>query len=234
MLGTVPPNAPLSTLAWKYDLILCDIWGVVHNGAAVFPEAAAALMQFRELGGSVILISNASRLGTSVTSHLAELHDADLAISSGAFDNVDRPEAMMPLLLDMHAMSLVLLCANPDVSTELNGCRVQCSGALGELYGKLGGTVIYAGKPQAPIYRRALAVASELRGVPVPHDRVLAIGDSLSTDIAVAAANGFASLFVWGGIRREELGPDPTRGALTQLFIETTIIPTAVACQLIW
>jgi HAD superfamily hydrolase (TIGR01459 family) len=286
MIDTVPRTTRLSTLAWKYDLILCDIWGVVHNGAAVFPEAAAALMQFRQRGGSVILISNASRLGTSVTSTLEELkmplatydalitsgditrdliairpgcavfdigpgdarrileglkvrftamHDADLAISSGAFDNVDyRPEDMMPLLLDMHAMNLVLLCANPDVTTELNGCRVQCSGALAELYGKLGGTVTYAGKPQAPIYRRALAVASELRGVPVPHDRILVIGDSLSTDIAGAAANGFASLFVWGGIHREELGPDPTRSALTQLFSETTIIPTAVTRQLIW
>ena len=242
MLGTVPPDASLSTLAEKYDLILCDIWGVVHNGATVFPEAAAALMQFRERGGSVILISNASRLGTSVTSYLKELKlplaaydalitsgdvtrdliavregcavfdigpgdarpileglrvrftamdDADLAISSGAFVNTgEKPEDLTPLLLEMHAKGLVLLCANPDVATELNGRRVQCSGALGELYERIGGTVIYAGKPQTPIYQRALAVASELRGFPVPHIRILAIGTRSALILRVLRPTG--------------------------------------------
>ena len=45
-------------------------------------------------------------------------------------------------------------------------------------------------------------------------ERVLVIGDSLRTDIVGAKANGFASLFIWGGIHAKELGPSPTAGAL--------------------
>jgi len=286
MLGAVPLYEPLSTLARKYEVVLCDIWGVVHNGAAIHAEAADALRLFRERGGSVILVSNASRLGTMVTSQLEELgmsssaydavitsgditrdyiaarpgcalldvgpgnarlicqslnvrftsiQEADFAISSGAFDSADKtPEDLVPLLLDMRAKSIVLLCANPDVATKLGGRQARCSGALAELYGELGGTVIYGGKPQAQIYEKALAVAAEVRGTSVRRERVLTIGDSLRTDIAGAIANGFASLFVLGGIHAEELGVLPTSAALEQLYMRFSAFPTAVTDRLVW
>ncbi|MFN0218685.1 MAG: TIGR01459 family HAD-type hydrolase, partial [Hyphomicrobium sp.] len=43
----------------QYDVLFCDVWGVVHNGVAAFKDACAALEQFRERGGTVILVSNA-------------------------------------------------------------------------------------------------------------------------------------------------------------------------------
>jgi HAD superfamily hydrolase (TIGR01459 family) len=46
-------------LASRYDVLLCDVWGVVHNGTAVFPEAGDALARFRAGGGTVIFITNA-------------------------------------------------------------------------------------------------------------------------------------------------------------------------------
>ena len=276
----------MSALADKYDIVLCDIWGVVHDGAAVYPEAADALTRFRNGGGSVILISNASRLGSMVGSQLETLgtplsaydalitsgdvtrdyiagrpgcavfdigpgdarpileglevrftsmQNADLAVSSGAFDRTDKKlEDLRPLLLDMRAQNLLLLCANPDVLTELGGRRVQCSGALAELYAELGGRVIYAGKPQTPIYERALAVAAQLRGASVSPERVLVIGDSLRTDIAGATACGFASLFVWGGIHAEELGAHPRPATFDTLFTKARLYPTAMAHRLVW
>src|SRR5574340_1670333 len=45
----------------RYDAILCDIWGVVHNGVASFPLASEALASFRRRGGAVVLITNAPR-----------------------------------------------------------------------------------------------------------------------------------------------------------------------------
>jgi ribonucleotide monophosphatase NagD (HAD superfamily) len=48
-----------SPLARNYDVLLCDICGVVHNGIAVFTQAADALARFRTGGGTVILITNA-------------------------------------------------------------------------------------------------------------------------------------------------------------------------------
>lgn len=52
-----PPG--LAGLASRYDTILCDVWGVIHNGRASFPEACEALVKFRAQGGQVSLITNA-------------------------------------------------------------------------------------------------------------------------------------------------------------------------------
>jgi HAD superfamily hydrolase (TIGR01459 family) len=51
----------LSEIADRYDLLLCDIWGVVHNGVAAYPTAHRALSAFRAAGGRVVLITNAPR-----------------------------------------------------------------------------------------------------------------------------------------------------------------------------
>ena len=48
-----------SPLASRYDVLLCDVWGVVHHGVAAFPEAGDALARFRAGGGTVIFITNA-------------------------------------------------------------------------------------------------------------------------------------------------------------------------------
>lgn len=55
------PIQGLSELAGRYDVLLCDVWGVIHNGRESFPEACAALARFRAEVGPVILISNAPR-----------------------------------------------------------------------------------------------------------------------------------------------------------------------------
>jgi HAD superfamily hydrolase (TIGR01459 family) len=55
------PISGLSELATRYDVLLCDVWGVIHNGRESFPLACAALARFRAEVGPVILISNAPR-----------------------------------------------------------------------------------------------------------------------------------------------------------------------------
>src|SRR5262249_38872435 len=50
-----------ASLAADYDVVLCDIWGVVHNGLAATPQAGDALARFRAGGGTVVLITNAPR-----------------------------------------------------------------------------------------------------------------------------------------------------------------------------
>lgn len=49
----------LSEIAGHYDAILCDVWGVIHNGRQAFDEACDALSNFRKAGGKVCLITNA-------------------------------------------------------------------------------------------------------------------------------------------------------------------------------
>src|SRR5271167_2325092 len=51
----------LSEISDRYDAILCDIWGVLHNGVASFEVASEALVSFRRRGGAIVLITNAPR-----------------------------------------------------------------------------------------------------------------------------------------------------------------------------
>jgi len=57
----IPLIDGLGALSGRYDAILCDIWGVLHNGRDAFPRASAALAAFRQAGGTVVLITNAPR-----------------------------------------------------------------------------------------------------------------------------------------------------------------------------
>ena len=67
----------LRDLVGGVDVLLSDIWGVVHNGLESFPEACEALRTFRNNGGTVILITNAPRPADSVQRQLRKLAVAD-------------------------------------------------------------------------------------------------------------------------------------------------------------
>ncbi|MCB8820438.1 TIGR01459 family HAD-type hydrolase [Microvirga rosea] len=60
----------LEPMAGRYELILCDVWGVLHNGVRAFTPASDALVRFRQNGGRVVLVSNAPRPGASVGTQL--------------------------------------------------------------------------------------------------------------------------------------------------------------------
>lgn len=60
----------LSEIADRYDVVLCDIWGVIHNGRESFPAACEALARFKAERGPVILISNAPRPNPPVVEQL--------------------------------------------------------------------------------------------------------------------------------------------------------------------
>jgi HAD superfamily hydrolase (TIGR01459 family) len=83
MKPTTRRLAGLEELAGNYDGILCDVWGVLHNGVAAWPDAVEALTRFREKGGSVIMITNAPRPNGPVLEQLARL-----GVGDGVFDLV--------------------------------------------------------------------------------------------------------------------------------------------------
>ncbi len=128
---------------------------------------------------------------------------------------------------------LPMVCANPDLEVVRAEIREICAGAIARRYEELGGTVRYHGKPYASVYERAF----EIMGAPSP-GRVLAIGDSLRTDIAGAAGVGIDSLLVTGGIHQEELGGTggaaPDAQALAALCQRAGHHPTAAIGRLTW
>ncbi|MGV3580520.1 TIGR01459 family HAD-type hydrolase [Brevundimonas sp.] len=71
---TQPHALPrLSEVAADYDVLLCDVWGVIHNGRESWPEACEALTKFNEQGGHVVLISNSPRPASDVIAQLDSL-----------------------------------------------------------------------------------------------------------------------------------------------------------------
>ncbi|NTT87929.1 HAD family hydrolase [Tabrizicola fusiformis] len=77
----------LSDIASRYDAVLCDLWGCLHNGKTPFPAAVAALRGFRAGGGKVVLLTNAPRPNSAIQRQLEAMGvpgDAwDLIVSSG-------------------------------------------------------------------------------------------------------------------------------------------------------
>ena len=60
----------LGDIAGDYDILLCDVWGVIHNGRESFPAACDALARFNAQGGHAVLISNAPRPSADVVAQL--------------------------------------------------------------------------------------------------------------------------------------------------------------------
>jgi HAD superfamily hydrolase (TIGR01459 family) len=275
----------LRDLADGVEVILSDIWGVVHNGLESFPEACEALHSYRKNGGTVILITNAPRPADSVqrqlqklgvindtydaivssgdlTRHyvadhpgrkvfwlgperdssiyrgldlqLSPLAQADYIVCTGLLDDeTESAEDYRPMMREALARKLTLICANPDIVVERGDRLIYCAGAIAELYRELGGEVIFYGKPHRPIYERAIQLAAEHGGHDIKLDRVLAIGDSVRTDLAGAHGFGIDCLFVTRGIHSEEFEGidqlDP--GSIKELFGHP---PRALTRELRW
>lgn len=69
----------LSDVADLYDAVLCDVWGVIHNGRESFPAACDALVRFQRERGPVVLISNSPRPADDVVAQLRGLGVPDAA-----------------------------------------------------------------------------------------------------------------------------------------------------------
>jgi HAD superfamily hydrolase (TIGR01459 family) len=174
---------------------------------------------------------------TGLNAHFAPLESAAYVVCSGLEDDeIETPNDYLARLQLMRARKLFMVCANPDVVVERGSRLVYCAGALADLYATLGGEVLYAGKPYRPIYDLALAKAQSAAGRKIPAARVLAIGDSLRTDLKGAHALGIDFLFVTSGIHAEELGARdaPDSAALSAALSTAGGMPKAVMRELTW
>lgn len=77
----------LSDIAERYDALLCDAWGVIHDGVTLFPGAADALTAFRETRGPVVILTNAPRPSSVIPPQLDRLglprNAYDAVVTSG-------------------------------------------------------------------------------------------------------------------------------------------------------
>jgi HAD superfamily hydrolase (TIGR01459 family) len=166
-----------------------------------------------------------------------DLERADYVVCTGLRnDEIETPESYRAELGQLLKRKLFMLCGNPDLVVERGDKLIYCAGAIADLYRSLGGEVLYAGKPYRPIYDLAMERVAALRGKPVPRGRVLAIGDSVRTDLKGATDYGLDCLFVTAGIHAEELGDrhNPNLSALNRIFADAGLAPKAVTSALSW
>lgn len=290
-LPTPPPPIldHAGLLLAEYDVMFCDVWGVLHDGHRAFEEACQALLRFRALGGTVILVSNAPVPGEQVAAmldsravpreaydgivasgeialrHIAEkgyrrlhcigpadrdaatfrrlgaksvgIEEADAILCTGLTDDVNETaESYRPLLERARARRLPFVCANPDLVVDVGGRQYLCAGAIADLYERMDGEVFWAGKPHANAYGAARAAAEAARGTPVAWESVIAVGDSLRTDLRGAEAAGIDAIFVASGIHRDEtMGTDALDAEkVALLFAPPAPQAIAVMARLTW
>ena len=160
--------------------------------------------------------------------------DADFVLETGLYDDQTETLADYAALLGrLAARDLPMVCANPDLTVMRGAQIIICAGAIAGAYEALGGLVRSHGKPDTSAYDHCLA----LLGAP-ERGRVLALGDSLRTDIRGANAAGIDVVLVTQGIHAEDFahrdddGPD--LDAVAAACAREDVQPLAVMRRLDW
>ena len=199
-----------------------EVWQCLHDRDRPF---------FAALGSRCLLLGPAERaMVEGLPIALAHrIEEADFILNTGPDVEDDAATSLLPLLTGAARSGVPMVCANADLHVMHGGRRLVCAGQVAAVYERLGGPVSWHGKPHASVYRTCLGRLDA--------GRVLAIGDSLRTDIAGAAASGLDSLLVLGGIHAEALGWHPGRaidpGAVAALAGDGPK-PNWIAGQLAW
>ena len=159
--------------------------------------------------------------------------EADFVLNTGPDDhrNPSDMAEFEPTLQECARYRLKMICANPDLEVIRGGIRVLCAGALALRYATLGGDVRSLGKPDPAIYQPVL------RQLDLPPEQVLAVGDSLRTDIAGAIGVDLSACWVLDGIHGAALKAadgrfDPVRAEAAAR--DAGVAPIATLPRFIW
>jgi len=235
----------LNEVQSRYDAFFIDLWGVIHNGVELYPEAINVLQNLNKLKKRFVLISNAPRPSKSVGKYLKQLkmdqallkniftsgeaalqtinektygknfyhlgpkrdedlikgfeknktsiQKSDFILCTGLFDEEESSLKYYENLLKKHT-KLKMICTNPDLIVHRGSKEEYCAGSVAAIFEKLGGKVVYFGKPYPEIYNFCIK----------KNETVLAIGDNIRTDIKGANKMRFDSLLITSGIHKNE------------------------------
>ena len=193
----------LSEIYNKYDAFFIDLWGVIHNGIQLHPEAINVLENLNTLNKRFVLMSNAPRPSKNVAKFLLKLRmnesltknvftsgeaalrslenkiygekfyhlgperdndlfekfkknkkdikNSDFILCTGFLENEGYSLDFYKEFLKNYT-NLKMICTNPDLIVHRGNKKEYCAGTLAEIFEKLGGKVIYFGKPYPEIY----------------------------------------------------------------------------------
>ena len=238
----------LRSIVENYDIFYIDLWGVVHDGIALYKSAIEALEEITKAKKKYVLLTNAPRPNSSVNLflekmgmkkeirakvyssgeaslsylkknflnekffHLGPPRDFDLFLNFKKNKTLDIKESSYLLctglfeeqgedlnyykeLLKEH-INKKMICTNPDLIVDKGEKRELCAGSVALVFEKLGGQVVYFGKPFPEVYNQAINNKGK---------RVLSIGDNLNTDIKGANLLNYNSLIISNGVHKDEI-----------------------------
>ena len=240
----------LSQIQSKYDAFFIDLWGVMHNGIKLYPEAIEVLENLQKLNKRFVLMSNAPRPSKKVENFLLNLkmnktftkniftsgeaaiksiqnntygkkfyhlgperdnslfegleknkrslEEADFILCTGFLEKEEDSLSFYKNLLKKY-IGLKMICTNPDLMVDRGEKREFCAGSVAMVFEKMGGQVVYFGKPFPEVYNQSIDKNKK---------KILAIGDNLNTDIKGANNMNYDSMIIVNGIHKEEIQKD--------------------------
>ena len=123
------------------------------------------------------------------------IKNCDYMLCTGLFDDHDKDLKYYKNLFHNN-LEKKMICTNPDLIVDRGSKRELCAGSVAMVYEKMGGEVVYFGKPYPEVYNQSTDNKNK---------KVLSIGDNLNTDIKGANLLNFDSLLISNGIHKNEI-----------------------------
>ena len=124
-----------------------------------------------------------------------KINDSVYFLCTGLFDNYDQDLNYYKKLLNGF-ISKKMICTNPDLIVDRGEKREFCAGSVAMVFEKMGGKVVYFGKPFPEVYNQSTDNNNK---------KILAIGDNLNTDIKGANLLNYDSMIITNGIHKKEI-----------------------------
>jgi len=124
-----------------------------------------------------------------------DIKDSDFLLCTGLFEDYEKDLSYYKNLFK-NEISKKMICTNPDLIVDREEKREFCAGSVAKEFELIGGKVDYFGKPYPLVYQQSIKLNNK---------KILCIGDNLNTDIKGANIQNFSSLFISGGIHRDEI-----------------------------
>ena len=125
----------------------------------------------------------------------ANVKESTYLLCTGLFQEQGEDLSYYKELLKDH-INKKMICTNPDLIVDRGNTRELCAGSVALVFEKMGGEVVYFGKPFPEVYNQSINNKKK---------KVLSIGDNLNTDIKGANLLNYDSLIISNGVHKDEI-----------------------------
>jgi HAD superfamily hydrolase (TIGR01459 family) len=149
-----------------------------------------------------------------------DLNNSEYLLCTGLFEDNDRDLNYYKKLLENY-IKIKMICTNPDLIVDRGNKRELCAGSVAMVFEKMGGEVIYFGKPYPEVYNQSINNKGK---------KILSIGDNLNTDIKGANLLNYDSLLISNGVHKNEINND----GIEKVSKDYEVIVNYVQSELKW